>query len=151
MNKETKDFTFDLVNFCMEAVNGLIPKREQPEENYIQYPGEVLFSTYKCKTCGQEQKVLINPQTHKPYGNPKCFNSDCDNYGYSKDWEAMYKKSNKISPDRILVHGFENKYSDLVAVVYLDDKNLLCINTASHEFIILNEEVIGKLGMGIEQ
>lgn len=130
---------FDPVNFSMEQLNNLSPVRKQPEENYI-YNGR-LYSTFKCNVCGKEQMVLIDPNTHKPYGNPRCYDIRCSNYGYSRDVKDLDKRSKKVT-DKVVAEAFGN-YGQLILVGYLDKDNLLCVDSSDLSFIVMNSEVAG--------
>lgn len=125
------------VRFSLEGVNGLTPVTEQPEENYSDKG--LIFSTYKCDTCGKEQLVLIDPEVRKPYGDIKCYNRDCSNYGYSKDYDTI-SKANKSIEDRLIANKF-GVYGELITVGYLDKNTLLCIDSVTFEILIVNKEV----------
>lgn len=129
---------FTPIDFNLELINSLEPVLSQSEENY-EYNG-LIFSNYKCKNCGHEQLVLINPETHKPYGNPKCFNRNCDDYGYSRDYKNLSCLNQNVL-NRVAVNKF-SEFGQLILVGYLDNDNLLFIDSVTFEFIIINDDIV---------
>lgn len=135
-SKMSNTLTFSKVDFDLKPVNSLLPVIGESEEKYIDSNG-MMFALYKCKTCGKEQLVLINPDTHKPYGEVKCYNIDCFDYGYSREYTHLQKLNHKIT-DRIASKQF-GVYDKLITVGFIDDTNLLCMTDVTYKIMIINK------------